>query len=42
MTLTELHRVCDYAGDGAKFKPDWKYVRNDVVHKTVIDAENVV
>ena len=30
MTLTELHRVCDYAGDGAKFKPDWNYVRKDV------------
>ena len=33
MTLTELHRVCDYAGDGAKFKPDWKYVRKDVDHE---------
>ena len=33
VTLSELHRVCDYAGDGAEFKPEWEYVRNDVDHE---------
>ena len=38
--LTELHRICDYTGDGVEYKPEWEYVRNDIVLETVANPES--